>query len=86
MPILIAAARQPESEAEAMLKRAFYVLLPLATVLTPVAYYSAPGWWSGLTASLSSGDSTEASDPARAALALSPSGGGECRSDQTGPD
>ena len=59
-----------------MLKKAFYVLIPLATVLTPVAYYSAPGWWSGLTASLSLGNSTEAPNPDPAALAPSPGGAG----------
>jgi len=42
-----------------MLKRAFLVLLPVATLFSPVVFFRGPEWWSQLTASFSAESSQQ---------------------------
>ena len=58
-----------------MVKKAFFLLLPVATLLSPVAFYSAPGWWSKMTANLQSMSSSEASHQVYMAGHNKPTGG-----------
>lgn len=50
-----------------MIKRALFLLLPVITLLGPIAFFSGPGWWSGMVDSVWPGSSTPSEAAARAA-------------------
>ena len=41
-----------------MLKKSLFVVVPVLAALSPIAFFSAPDWWSSVTASLSPATST----------------------------
>ena len=45
-----------------MFKKSFLVLVPVLAAAGPVAVFSAPGWWSRISASIAPSTSTEAED------------------------
>ena len=58
-----------------MFKKGLLVLVPLLAAAGPVALFSAPGWWSHVTASVSSSTSTEKQHGLASLLSGSSSGG-----------
>jgi hypothetical protein len=47
-----------------MFKNALYVVVPVLAALSPIAIFSAPSWWSKVTASLSSSTAEDPNGPA----------------------
>jgi len=58
-----------------MLKKGFLVLVPLLAAAGPIALFSAAGWWSQVTASVSPSSSTQKQGGLSALLSGSSSGG-----------
>ena len=65
-------------------KKAFLVLLPVITLFSPIIFHAAPGWWTKITASLSSVYSPGASGPIVAVNSATPPSGNNSPSNGSG--